>query len=122
MRFASLGSGNSPEPERPQSPSVRLFRSMPNGSRSMIAPISARPTKTRWVGAFSFGRLSSGTIRTPGVPTRWSGSPPHYRHHAPRFGEHSEPLLREAGFSQAEIEQMAREGVTVLGERDDDEA
>jgi hypothetical protein len=29
------------------------------------APISARPTKTRWLGALSLALLVSGTMRTP---------------------------------------------------------
>ena len=58
---------------------------------------------------------SEGAMRTPTVPTRWSASQPEMRSHAPRFGEHSAELLREAGYSDAEIERMAREGATVLG-------
>jgi len=58
---------------------------------------------------------SEGAMQTPAVPTRWSASPPQMRRHAPRFGEHSAEVLREVGYSDADIERMARDGVTVLG-------
>ena len=57
---------------------------------------------------------SEGPIRTPKAPTRWSNARPEYRHHAPRCGQHSAELLQEAGYSGAEIEQLARDGVTRL--------
>jgi crotonobetainyl-CoA:carnitine CoA-transferase CaiB-like acyl-CoA transferase len=46
------------------------------------------------------------------VPARYSASAPEYRRHAPRFGEHSAEVLREAGYSDAEIRQMIADGVT----------
>ena len=55
---------------------------------------------------------SEGPIRTMAVPARYSASAPEYRRHAPRFGEHSAEVLREAGYSDAEIRQMIAEGVT----------
>jgi crotonobetainyl-CoA:carnitine CoA-transferase CaiB-like acyl-CoA transferase len=61
---------------------------------------------------------SEGTLRTMAVPARFSASTPELRRHAPRFGEHSAELLREAGFSEAEITRMARDGVTVIDESD----
>jgi crotonobetainyl-CoA:carnitine CoA-transferase CaiB-like acyl-CoA transferase len=59
---------------------------------------------------------SEGAMRTTGVPTRWSASPPQPPGHAPRFGEHSAEVLREAGYTAAEIEQMARTGATVVAD------
>jgi crotonobetainyl-CoA:carnitine CoA-transferase CaiB-like acyl-CoA transferase len=56
---------------------------------------------------------SEGTLKTMAVPTRFSASPPEPPRHAPRFGEHSVQVLREAGYSDAEIEQLVRDGVTV---------
>jgi crotonobetainyl-CoA:carnitine CoA-transferase CaiB-like acyl-CoA transferase len=32
------------------------------------------------------------------TPARWSKTQPQQRHFAPRLGEHSEELLREAGY------------------------
>ena len=55
---------------------------------------------------------SEGPITTMAVPARYSVSAPEYRRHAPRFGEHSAEVLREAGYSDAEIGQMIAAGVT----------
>jgi crotonobetainyl-CoA:carnitine CoA-transferase CaiB-like acyl-CoA transferase len=57
---------------------------------------------------------SEGAIHSMAVPTRWSASAPEMHGHAPRLGEHSAEVLREAGYSPAEIERLAAEGVTVL--------
>jgi crotonobetainyl-CoA:carnitine CoA-transferase CaiB-like acyl-CoA transferase len=46
---------------------------------------------------------TEGAIRTMAVPTRWSKSKPAPERQAPRLGQHSAELLREAGFSDAEI-------------------
>lgn len=59
---------------------------------------------------------SEGSIRTPGVPSRWSATPPDYRHHAPRLGEHSREILGEAGYSAEDIERMIRDGVTMAAD------
>ncbi len=61
---------------------------------------------------------SEGALTSMAVPTRFSASPPQPQRHAPRFGEHSAEVLREAGYSDAEIEHMAAEGVTVVPDGD----
>ena len=55
---------------------------------------------------------SEGRIRAMAVPSEWSASAPEYRRHAPRFGEHTREVLREAGLSDAEIEALIKEGAT----------
>jgi crotonobetainyl-CoA:carnitine CoA-transferase CaiB-like acyl-CoA transferase len=57
---------------------------------------------------------SEGTVRTMRTPTDWSGSQPGAQAPAPRLGEHSAEVLREAGYSDAEIADLARKGVTKL--------
>jgi crotonobetainyl-CoA:carnitine CoA-transferase CaiB-like acyl-CoA transferase len=44
------------------------------------------------------------------VPSEWSESPPEYRRHAPRLGEHTREVLREAGYKDDEIERMITSG------------
>lgn len=46
---------------------------------------------------------SEGMIRTMAAPPKWSRTPARPERHAPRQGEHSEEILREAGFTDAEI-------------------
>ena len=40
---------------------------------------------------------SEGRIKSLAVPSEWSESVPEYRRHAPRLGEHTREVLREAG-------------------------
>jgi len=53
---------------------------------------------------------TEGRLRSMTAPSEWSESPPEYRRHAPRLGEHTREVLREAGLSEAEIERMIRTG------------
>jgi len=58
---------------------------------------------------------TEGPLVLTDVPIRFSKSPGAIRRHAPRLGEHSVELLREAGYSDADIERMIADGVTVDG-------
>jgi len=53
---------------------------------------------------------SEGRIRALAVPSEWSESRPEYRRHAPRLGEHTREVLKEAGFSNAQIDELVRSG------------
>jgi len=44
------------------------------------------------------------------VPSEWSESAPEYRRHAPRLGEHTREVLREAGYTDQAIDDMLRGG------------
>ncbi len=55
---------------------------------------------------------SEGAIRSMAAPGQWSLTPPQLRHPAPRLGEHSVELLREAGYADADIERLIAAGVT----------
>jgi crotonobetainyl-CoA:carnitine CoA-transferase CaiB-like acyl-CoA transferase len=53
---------------------------------------------------------SEGKIRSMAVPSEWSESPPEYRRHAPRLGEHTREVLREAGYANDKIERLIATG------------
>ncbi len=55
---------------------------------------------------------TEGTLRTMAVPSRWSESQPDHWSPAPRLGEHSAEVLRDAGYSDNEIAAMVASGAT----------
>ncbi len=64
-------------------------------------------------GFFTFeDHPSEGVVRCMRTPTSWSDSSPDPQRPAPRLGEHSSEVLREAGYSDAEIAELAHLGVT----------
>lgn len=55
---------------------------------------------------------SEGPLTATDIPVRFSDSPGEFRRHAPRLGENSREILREAGLTEEEIAAMLRDGVT----------
>ncbi|MEA2386600.1 MAG: hypothetical protein QOJ22_774 [Thermoleophilaceae bacterium] len=55
---------------------------------------------------------TEGTIRTVGIPVKFSGTPGSIDRLAPTLGQHSAELLAEAGYSTEEIDGLAQTGVT----------
>ena len=53
-----------------------------------------------------------GTIRETAVPSEWHGTPPSHYRAPPLLGEHSHEVLSQAGYSEDEIRDLARKGVT----------
>jgi len=53
---------------------------------------------------------TEGRLRSMAVPSEWSASPPQYRRHAPRLGEHTREVLGEAGLSAAQIDALIASG------------
>jgi crotonobetainyl-CoA:carnitine CoA-transferase CaiB-like acyl-CoA transferase len=58
---------------------------------------------------------TEGAIRSIGVPTIWSETQAAPGRPAPRLGEHSVEVLREAGYSSEAIGRLVADGVTVDG-------
>jgi len=56
---------------------------------------------------------TEGPLRSMAVPSTWSESQPETPRPAPRLGEHSIEVLREAGYSATEIESLIAAGVTL---------
>jgi len=59
---------------------------------------------------------SEGRMRVMRTPSDWSESPPGALAPAPRLGQHSAEVLREAGYTDAQIADLARHGVTLFAE------
>ncbi len=57
-----------------------------------------------------------GPVKAVGLPVKFSATPGKVRHGAPRYGEHTREVLREAGFGDREIDAFAREGAIVTGQ------
>jgi crotonobetainyl-CoA:carnitine CoA-transferase CaiB-like acyl-CoA transferase len=55
---------------------------------------------------------TEGRLRTMAMPGAWSRTPAGPLRPAPRLGEHSIEILREAGYGAAEIEALIADGVT----------
>jgi crotonobetainyl-CoA:carnitine CoA-transferase CaiB-like acyl-CoA transferase len=61
---------------------------------------------------------SEGRIRMTDIPPRFSRTPPEIRRLQPRLGEHSVEVLREAGYSDADIKSLIASGATRDGSKD----
>ena len=59
---------------------------------------------------------TEGTLRVMRTPTSWSQTQPGSRLPPPRLGQHSAEVLREAGYSDVQIAELARSGATLLGD------
>lgn len=59
---------------------------------------------------------TEGRLRMIAAPGTWSQTPPGTLRPAPRLGEHSVEILREAGYADAEIQAMIASRVTLIAE------
>jgi crotonobetainyl-CoA:carnitine CoA-transferase CaiB-like acyl-CoA transferase len=57
---------------------------------------------------------SEGKLREMALASHWSGADPMPHRPAPRLGEHSAEILREAGYGDADIQRLAAAGATKL--------
>ena len=60
---------------------------------------------------------TEGRLKGMRAPGRWSRTPPGELRPAPRLGEHGIEILREAGYTRAEIDAMIASGVTRVPEK-----
>jgi crotonobetainyl-CoA:carnitine CoA-transferase CaiB-like acyl-CoA transferase len=66
------------------------------------------------VGFWSFvEHPTEGRLRAPAFPVNFSATPADIRRHAPRMGEHTVEVLREAGLSDAEIDALCASGAAL---------
>jgi crotonobetainyl-CoA:carnitine CoA-transferase CaiB-like acyl-CoA transferase len=61
----------------------------------------------------SIDHPTEGPLRVAGPAATWSRTPPSIRQYPPRLGEHGGVILREAGFSDSEIEALVAEGAMI---------
>ena len=61
------------------------------------------------------GHPSEGTMMNTALPSKWSATQPPDPVPAPRLGEHTVDVLREAGFDPSEIDSLAAAGIVTCG-------
>jgi crotonobetainyl-CoA:carnitine CoA-transferase CaiB-like acyl-CoA transferase len=57
----------------------------------------------------------AGRMRTLGLPVKFSGTPGAVATGAPLLGEHSRAILREHGYTDAQVEALVEAGVVAGG-------
>jgi crotonobetainyl-CoA:carnitine CoA-transferase CaiB-like acyl-CoA transferase len=56
----------------------------------------------------------AGTVKTLGLPIKFSDTPGEVSRAAPILGQHTREVLRDHGFSEAEIDKMAMDGAVQM--------
>ena len=91
----------------PTSGSRRWSRAASRAGRSTTTRRSSptrTPRRARWRSTLE--HPVEGTIRALGIPVKLSDTPGAIRRPAPLLGQHTEEILREAGFADGEIEAL----------------
>jgi crotonobetainyl-CoA:carnitine CoA-transferase CaiB-like acyl-CoA transferase len=60
---------------------------------------------------------TEGTLRMPKFPVNFGSTPASIRRHAPRLGEHTEEVLREAGLSAEQVAALTASGAAMTAEQ-----
>lgn len=57
---------------------------------------------------------TEGEMLEPAIPNEWSESVPEYRYPAPLLGQHTEEVLREAGYTERELSELETTGAIII--------
>ena len=63
-----------------------------------------------------FDHPTEGKLKMPGFPANFSKTPATIRKHAPKLGEHTVEILKEAGIDQEIIEEMISSKATLVSD------
>jgi crotonobetainyl-CoA:carnitine CoA-transferase CaiB-like acyl-CoA transferase len=86
---------------------------VPAGPVNDIARMHADPQVLARDMVVDVAHRSLGTVKTLGLPVKFSRTPGGPRHGAPVYGEHSREILSQHGFAGAEIEALIASGAVV---------
>ncbi len=91
---------------------VRRLReaNVPVGPINSLDAVFADPTVRHLGLVAEVDHPTAGRVRAPGIPVRMDGTPPSIRLHPPLLGEHTDEILGEAGFTEAEIAKLRKDG------------
>ena len=88
-----------------------LAAGVPCGSVRQIPEVLADPQLAARDMIVPLDHATAGTIRVLGIPPKLSDTPGRVSTPPPRLGEHTDSILRELGFSDADIAGLRRDGV-----------
>ena len=96
--------------QRPRSHWLAAFQAsdIPSGPINSYAEVFADPQIVARDMVVTVDHPTLGTMRTLGSPIKLSATPPEVRRRAPHLGEHTQGVLREAGFDDARIAALAQ--------------
>jgi crotonobetainyl-CoA:carnitine CoA-transferase CaiB-like acyl-CoA transferase len=86
---------------------------VPAGPVNDLAQVHADPQVLARDMVVDVAHHSLGTVRTLGLPVKFSRTPGGPRHGAPIYGQHSREILSQHGFASAEIELLIKSGAVV---------
>jgi crotonobetainyl-CoA:carnitine CoA-transferase CaiB-like acyl-CoA transferase len=84
---------------------------VPAGPLLDIAAMQANPQTLAREMVVAVTHEGLGSVKTLGLPVKFSETPGRVAIGAPVFGQHSREILREHGFAEADIAALIRQGV-----------
>jgi crotonobetainyl-CoA:carnitine CoA-transferase CaiB-like acyl-CoA transferase len=103
--------------QRPRAHWLSLFdaNGIPCGPINDYAQVFADPQVLARDMVVETDHPTLGRLRSLGSPIKMSDTPPNVRRRAPLLGEHTVEILREAGYSDSEIDALAESGAVAVG-------